>query len=148
MRGAVEALLARQALARDRCLGIGVTLPGMIEHRRGIVRRSACFEGGERAPIVPFWEQALGAPCAILEQTSALALTEKEWGAARELRTFLYFDGAGVGMFLDGRLFMGSQRYGGEIGMMKIGDGPGAEIDGRTGTLNQMTRFRDMRRRI
>ncbi len=148
LREAVAALLARHRLARDRCRGIGVTLPGMIEHRRGMVRRSACFEGGARAPIVPFWEQALGVPCTILEHTAALALTEKEWGAARDLETFLYFDGGGVGMFLDGRLFMGRQRYGGEIGMMKVGDGPGAEVDGRTGTLNQLTRFRDLRHRI
>ncbi len=141
----VNTLLARHALDRKRLVGIGVSLPGMIDHKVGIVRRSSSFTGGEKAPIIPFWQKQFDKPCLILEHSSALALTEKEWGAASELSTFLYFDGAGVGMFLDGRIFMGSQNYGGEIGMLKLRDAPAGEADGRFGTLNMLTRFRDLR---
>lgn len=139
--------LAEHALDRSKLIGLGVSLPGMIDHRTGIVRRSACFLNGAEAPIIPFWKEQLGVPCLLLERTAALAFLEKEWGAAAEMRNFLYFDGAGVGMFLNDRIYLGSQSYGGEIGMMKISDTPAGEIDGRYGTLNVLTRFRDLRMR-
>ncbi len=143
----VQKLLAEHNLDRAKLVGLGVSLPGMIDHKTGIVRRSACFTGGDQAPIMAFWQEHLGVPCRILEHSAALALAEKEWGAAAGMDNFLYFDGAGVGMFLDGRLYMGSQNYGGEIGMMKIADAPPGEMDGRRGTLNMLTRFRDLRLR-
>ncbi len=143
----VQTLLAEHHLDRAKLVGLGVSLPGMIDHKTGIVRRSSCFTGGDQAPIVPFWMEHFGVPCRILEHSSALALAEKEWGDAAGMDNFLYFDGAGVGMFLDGRLYMGSQNYGGEIGMMKIADAPAGDVDGRRGTLNMLTRFRDLRLR-
>jgi N-acetylglucosamine repressor len=143
----VQRFMAEHNLERSKLVGLGVSMPGMIDHNTGIVRRSACFTDGDQAPIIPFWMKHLEAPCRILGCTDAMTLAEKEWGAAAKMDSFLYFDGAGVGMFLNGRLYMGSQNYGGEIGFMKIADAPVGELDGRYGTLKMLTRLRDLRRR-
>ncbi len=128
----------------SRLAGIGVTLPGMIDCQRGLVQRSPCFQGDGTVSITAAMEAAMRCPCIVMNYAAALAMTEKEWGKAADLTSFLYFAGLGLGMFLNGQIFIGHQSYGGEIGFMKFGEGGGRGGDGRPGTYNQLTPFRQM----
>ncbi len=146
---AVKTALRRHKLDLNRLVGVGVTLPGMIDHRTGIVRKSSAFvDAAAAAPIIPFWEKALGKPCRLMEHSAALAFNEHARGTAVGMSDFLYLDGMGLGMFLDGRIYMGHQSYGGEIGFMKISDAQKVGGDGRAGTYNQVTPFRQLGLRL
>ncbi len=145
---AIREMILKHKLDPARLAGVGVTLPGMIDCERGLVRRSSCFNGDTSVSITETVEAALRRPCQVMNSAAALALTEKEWGKAADLSTFLYFAGLGLGMFLNGQLFVGHQSFGGEIGFMKFGEGGAVGADGRAGTFNHLTPFRQMGLRL
>lgn len=145
---AAKKLITEKKLNKKRLIGIGLTMGGMLDHKRGIVRKSSRFPSSDDFSVTEFFENDFNTTCILMEKSAALAFTEKEWGAAKDMATFLYFDGCGLGMFLDGRIFMGHQNYGGEIGFIKISDSNLLEADGRTGTYNRITPFRQMGTRI
>lgn len=145
---AARALIAQSKLSLDRLAGLGVTLPGMIDCQQGLACRSTCFNAASDVSIVEYFENAFHRPCLVLGNSAALALTEKNWGKAADISTFLYFSGLGLGMFLNGQLFFGCQGFGGEIGFMKFGEGDEVTADGRTGTFDMITPFRQIGMRL
>lgn len=145
---AVKKIISERKLDYAHLAGVGVVLPGFVDHRRGIVRQSSSFEPRVEVPVAGFFEQALGRPCMVLSTAPTLALTEKEWGKASGMSTFLYYCGMGLGMFVDGKLFMGHQSYGGEVGFMKFNDGTAPDADGRFGTFHRASPFRQIGMRL
>ena len=145
-------LEAMHAMARQykmnwaRLVGVGVVLPGFIDHKAGVARQSPAFKSHVQLPISAFFERELKKPCMALSTAPTLALAEKEWGKAANISNFLYLagNGTGLGMFINNRLFMGYQSYGGEIGFMKFDSGQIADADGRTGTFHHANPFRRM----
>ncbi len=140
--------MGANGLQASRLAGVGVVLPGFVDHKHGIVRQSSCFDARVQVPVAAFVEKALGCRCMVLSTAPVLALTEKEWGLASEMSTFLYYCGMGLGMFLDGKLFMGHQSYGGELGFMKFNDDRKPDADSRTGTFHWASPFRQVGLRL
>ena len=121
-----ELLSALESAARElmrwsgaRTLGLGVSLPGLVDDRRG---------RGVLSPNIPLTDghtpaadlaERLGIPCVLLQESHALCLAERDYGLAKGLDDFAVLDvstGIGLGVMLGGRLLKGHSGLAGEVG--------------------------------
>jgi predicted NBD/HSP70 family sugar kinase len=115
-----RALLARSDLTT---LGVGVTVPGLIDHRRNLDILSPnlhVIDG--RSPGRDLGER-LGVECVMIQDQHALCLAERHYGRARGLDDFAILDvssGVGMGVVSGGRLVRGHSGFAGEIGHITV----------------------------
>ncbi len=120
-----KTLMRRPGIAT---LGIAVSLPGQIDYRQGRsifspnVPVTNCH-----APGLDISEK-LGVECLVIQESHALCLAEKQFGAAKGLDDFAMLDagaGLGLGVMSGGKLLTGNTGLAGEIGHITV------DIDGR-----------------
>ena len=119
---------ARSLMAHSgaRTLGIGVTVPGLIDHRRGLDILSPnvhVIDG--RSPGRDLAER-LGVECMMIQDQHALCMAERYFGNARGLDDFAILDvssGVGMGVMSGGRLVRGHSGFAGEIGHITVTPG-------------------------
>jgi predicted NBD/HSP70 family sugar kinase len=109
-------------------LGVGVSLPGLVDYReqRGLLSPNVPITNG-KCPARDL-EARLGVECVLVQEEHALCLAERSFGSARGLDDFAILDvstGVGLGVVSGGRLLMGHSGLAGEIGHVTV------EIDGR-----------------
>ena len=116
LENATKQLMAR---AEVTTLGLGVSLPGLVDYRQGC---------GVLSPNLPMTDghspahdlgQRLGLECTLLQESHALCLAERHYGGAKGLDDFAVLDigtGVGLGVMLGGRLLRGHSGLAGEIG--------------------------------
>lgn len=116
---------ARSVMARPgvTTLGLGVSLPGLVDYRKGC---------GVLSPNVPMTDgrspardlgARLGLPGVLLQESHALCLAERHYGLARGLDDFALLDvgtGVGLGVMSGGRLLTGHSGLAGEIGHVTV----------------------------
>jgi N-acetylglucosamine repressor len=120
--------VAQHALAlMDRdgvtTLGIGLSMPGLIDYRnqRGVLSPNVPMTDG-RSPGLDLASK-LGLECALLQESHALCLGEQHYGQARGLDDFAMLDvhtGVGLGVVSGGRLLTGHSGLAGEIGHITV----------------------------
>jgi glucokinase-like ROK family protein len=112
--------------AGQRLLGIGVGVPGLVDHATG----SLLFAPNLGWRDVPLREilRRFGVPVIVENEANAAALGEHMLGVARRIDNFIYLSagvGLGGGIVIDGKLYGGVGGYAGEIGHMTlVPDGP------------------------
>ena len=104
-------------------LGLGISIPGLLDYRReqGLLSPNVPMTNG-RSPSRDLSEQ-LGIQCVVLQETHALCLAERRYGAAQQLNDFGMLDistGLGLGIISSGRLLTGHSGLAGEIGHIPI----------------------------
>jgi predicted NBD/HSP70 family sugar kinase len=115
-----RALMGRAGV---KTLGIGVTVPGLIDHRRGLDILSPnvhVIDG--RSPGRDLAEK-LGVECVMIQDQHALCMAERHFGKARGLDDFAILDvssGVGMGVMSGGRLVRGHSGFAGEIGHITV----------------------------
>ncbi|MBN2472834.1 MAG: ROK family transcriptional regulator [Anaerolineae bacterium] len=133
----------------DRLLGVGVSIPGVVDIRRGEVIYSAYPNWrGEKVSVKQPLEDALGVPIALNSRMRARALGEQFYGGAQGVRDFLWIyagsRGLGAGIVLDGQLYGGANHGAGEIGHMAV-DGvpeqPACPFCGSTHCLSALASY-------
>ena len=111
-----------------RTLGVGVTVPGLIDHRRGLDILSPNVHAIDgRSPGRDLGER-LGLEFVMVQDQHALCLAERQYGRARGLDDFAMLDvstGVGMGVMSGGRLLQGYSGFAGEIGHITV------DADGR-----------------
>jgi predicted NBD/HSP70 family sugar kinase len=112
---------ARESMNRPgvKTLGLGVSLPGLVDDRRGrgVLSPNVPITNGH-APAADLADR-LGLPCVLLQESHALCLAERDFGLAKGLDDFAVLDvstGIGLGVMLGGRLLKGNSGLAGEIG--------------------------------
>ena len=126
-RDLIDALAkhARALMKRPgvRTLGVGVTVPGLIDHRRGLDILSPnvhVIDG--RSPGRDLGKR-LGIECVMIQDQHALCMAERHFGQARGLDDFAILDvssGVGMGVMSGGRLVRGHSGFAGEIGHITV----------------------------
>jgi len=127
-----RAFLLRKALAtaremiaslargrRRRLAGVGLSVPGLLDRRRGVVRNSVNIAGFRDVPIVRLFESELGLPVILEEASRAMAIGEIWFGPPGQSGDFICVDlgyGIGMGVVHDGLLYRGANEMSGEIG--------------------------------
>ncbi len=118
----VEALLAQHPLGRQAILGVGVGVPGIVEHN-GPVSVAAPMWGWESVPMLEMLESAIDLPCYIDNGAKAMALAESWFGVGRgaqDVIVILIGTGIGAGIITRGALYRGATNSAGEWGHTKI----------------------------
>ncbi len=137
----VVTLLDETSIDRDRLLGVGIGLPGVVDQASGTTHHSPFLEWTD-VPLVGMAEEALGVPVFIENDVSTLALTERWFGIGQDVSDFLLVtigQGIGLGVVIDGRLHSGARGGVGEFGHMVVDDSTAQCACGNTGCLEATT---------
>jgi N-acetylglucosamine repressor len=112
---------ARKVMAKPgvRTLGLGLSLPGLVDYRKGcgVLSPNVPATNG-RTPAADLAAR-LGVKCTLLQESHALCLAERHHGLARGMDDFALLDvsaGVGLGIMSGGRLLKGRSGLAGEIG--------------------------------
>jgi len=118
----IDGLLSVPVLP-GRFLGMGITSPGPIDARRGMILNPPNFEKWSNVPIVDFFSEKIQGRVLLENNANALALAEKTYGLKGEYVSFLELvvdTGVGAGLIINNELFKGTEGFGNEIGHTTI----------------------------
>ena len=122
----IQEAIGQTQTAGQRLLGIGVGVPGLVDHATGTLLVAPNL-GWRDVPLREMWRR-FGVPVIVENEANAAALGEHMLGVARRVENFIYLSagvGLGGGIVIDGKLYGGVGGYAGEIGHMTlVPDGP------------------------
>lgn len=106
-----------------RTLGIGLSVPGLVDRREGkAVLSPNLHQTDGRHPARDLHER-LKVPAAIMHETDALCLAERNYGDARGIDDYVVLDcveGLGAGAVIKGQLLEGYLGFAGELGHVAV----------------------------
>jgi predicted NBD/HSP70 family sugar kinase len=103
-------------------LGLGLTLPGLVDIDTGILTFSPNHQWRD-VPLGKIFGEHTGLPVFVDNDANAGALGEHLFGVARSAQHFVFIVagvGIGSGLFLNGDLYRGAGGYAGEIGHTSV----------------------------
>jgi len=133
-----QCIASLQPPQRGRLAGIGLAVPGILDRRSGLVRRSVNIRGFRDWPIVPEFHKRFHVPVVLEESSRAMALAEIWFGGGARRRDFICLDlgyGIGMGVVHDGWLYRGANEMSGEIGHTIVQPGGARCTCGKRGCL-------------
>src|SRR5690606_15173951 len=104
--------------AAVRPLGLGVSVPGVVDHLAGTIRHSQLF-GWEQVPLAELLGAELGLPVLVENDVNALAAAHAWFGHGRDHEAFLVLTlgrGVGLGIVVNGSVYRGPRGGAGEFG--------------------------------
>ncbi|MCJ1676095.1 ROK family protein [Streptomyces sp. APSN-46.1] len=116
--GCVAELLKGSGVARERVLGAGVSVPGMVEREGGVSSFSPYWSWHE-VPLRSLLDERLGLPLWLDNPLRASTVAEMWFGAGREVGDLVVVTlraGVGAGIAVDGQLYRGFTNSAGEWG--------------------------------
>lgn len=119
------------------CLGIGVAVPGAIDHQHRTILLAASF-GWRNVRVADLLEERLGIPVVIDQNVRSMALAEARYGGhGTDSLAYIYVGyGLGLGVVLQGRPFWGGGRHGViQLGHTRVAGGTELCVCGATGCL-------------
>lgn len=127
----LEAVLARikaiislvMPSKRDRVEGIGISAPGPLNSKTGVIVSPPNLPGWHDVPLGAIIEEEFGLPVYIGNDANVAALAEASQGAAQGCRHVCYITvstGIGSGIICDGRLVTGQAGLAAELGHIPI----------------------------
>lgn len=124
----METLIATSGVTREHILGLGVGVPGIVEHH-GQVSVAAPIWDWKPVRLLEMLEKSLDLPVYVDNGAKAMALAESWFGAGRgvqDMVVILIGTGIGAGVITKGTLYRGATNSAGEWGHTKIA------LDGRS----------------
>lgn len=103
-------------------VGVGAAVPGIVDERLGVVRRSANLTLRD-VPLREVLAERLRLPVALAQDARAAARGEALLGAGHDATDFLYMvlgDGIGSAVVLDGHPRTGAHGVAGEVGHIRV----------------------------
>lgn len=131
------ALLEKQGIAMDQCVGAGIGVPGTVDAQAGVVRYSNNIKW-DHVELAKMIGEYLPIPVRIANDADCAALGEAVAGAGRECQDVIMLTlgtGVGGGIILDGKIYEGKGIGGSELGHMVIVEGGEPCTCGRRGCL-------------
>lgn len=136
----IETVINESNIDKNKILGIGVGMPGLLDIEKGIVLFSPDFDWEGVQLIQPIKEH-FDLPIHIENSTRAIAMGEKWFGIGTIANNFLCVNlghGIGSAIVMDGELYHGSSGSSGELGHITLEkDGPICEC-GNIGCLEAL----------
>ncbi|GAB1405603.1 MAG: ROK family transcriptional regulator [Lentimicrobiaceae bacterium] len=114
-----EGLLSANNIEKKKVLGIGLSLPGLIDIRTGL---SYTYLNFDRPPAELLY-QRIGIPIFIEQDTRCMAWGEQAFGLAKNHQNVLCLNvgsGIGLSLILNGKIFSGHSGYAGEFGHIQL----------------------------
>ncbi|WP_433254602.1 ROK family protein [Streptosporangium sp. CA-135522] len=117
-----EEMLAETGHTRDEICGIGVGLPGPVEHSSGRPVNPPIMPGWDGFPVPEWLGERFGAPVLVDNDVNIMALGE-HWAARPEADHLIFVKigtGIGCGIISDRHLHRGAQGAAGDIGHIQV----------------------------
>ncbi len=105
----LDGLQQKSGVQGQKILGIGVSTPGVINPRLGIVEEAYNLHLSNY-PLQAILEERYRLPVYVQNDTAVAAIAEKHYGAAQDFDRFVYLlvsNGIGFGIYLNGQLYEG-----------------------------------------
>ncbi len=123
-----------QRLSDGRVLRVGVAVGGLVDAKRGVVKKLYHAHNWNNFPLQDYFAEKLAVPCIIDNSANAAALAEVTYGAGHGEGVALYVGigrGIGGGLVANGRIYHGTTSTAGEIGHILVkADGPKCSCGG------------------
>ncbi|HEY3366360.1 MAG TPA: ROK family transcriptional regulator [Symbiobacteriaceae bacterium] len=140
IKQAIEETIAGGGIAKEKLLGIGLVMPGVVNPATGTAVTSY-FLGWADFPIRDLLEKELEVPVYVDNDANAMALAEALYGAGRgapDLLALTVGVGIGAGVIINGQIHRGARFSAGELGHNCVmRDGPPCAC-GRNGCLEAL----------
>lgn len=114
-------IIEKGEIDRDKIVGVGVGVPGIIDERGRTIRWPQSL--GEKdlsvcLSIKDTFERRLNIPTFVENDANAAVLGEKWLGLDRDVRHMIYmFSGVGCGILINGEIYRGATGAAGELGI-------------------------------
>lgn len=142
--------LAESGLAHEELIAVGISMPGLIDARRG---QNLTYKNLNQsdAPITKWFSEQVGKPVYLINDTKATVLGESRFGGAQGKKQVLSINidwGVGLGIIVNGEVFQGTSGFAGELGHIQVD--PEGELCycGKIGCLNTITSALALVRRV
>lgn len=119
LKGESRNMLKRMGLGGENLLGIGISAPGFLDTRRGVLFSPPNLPGWSRVPLKKILEEEFEARAILENDANAAALAESFFGAGKGFQDIVYLTmstGIGGGIIIGGRLHRGCHDAAGEVG--------------------------------
>jgi N-acetylglucosamine repressor len=131
----MDQLLQKTRIKKNQILGYGITIPGLIDSRKGVSYSYPQFNNRRLSDIFG----ALFDGVAFIEHdTKAMAVGEAWFGQAKNKSNVLCLNigsGIGLGMIINGMLYQGHSGFSGEFGHIQMDPGGDLCYCGKIGCL-------------
>jgi len=138
----VGKMLNSNALIKEKLLGVGIGLPGIIDFNKGIVKTLTRFPEWKNTQLKKIFEKRLDTTVVIDNEVNVRALGEKWFGLGRDLDNFITImtidNGIGAGVIINREIFRGKNFLCGEVGHMFF------NIRNNTSDYKYMVNFEDI----
>lgn len=127
IKGGIRQMQRQHKIPSKKLLVLAAGAPGITDASSGVVLSAPMLPAWRDIPLRRILESETGIPAAIENDVNLAALGESWQGTARGIRNFVFLTigtGVGAGVFLNGRLYHGSDWTAGEIGYLYV---PGTE---------------------
>ncbi|MFY8154606.1 MAG: ROK family transcriptional regulator, partial [Hyphomicrobiales bacterium] len=119
---AIDSVVSRSGIARERIAGVGIGVPGWVRVRSGMIHWNPIFTARE-VPLRRMREEATGLPVAMDNDANLVGLAELWFGVGRAERDFIVVTvehGVGMALVLDRKIYRGSDGFAAELAHTKI----------------------------
>lgn len=110
----------------DELRGVGVGVPGPVNHKKGLVYNCPNLIGWKNIEVKKILEKRCGVPVVVENDARTAGLAEARSGAAKGFKEVFYVTiGTGIGgaIIIDGKIYRGAAGGAGEFGQMRLLDG-------------------------
>lgn len=117
---------------RKEILAVAIGTPGVVDPGSQRVRYAPNLSVLEAPGFLEQLERAVAVPVSLHNDVNLAALGEHRYGAGRGIENFLFAaigTGLGLGLVLDGKLYLGRSGNGGEIGYIPFPPGSAATLE-------------------
>lgn len=138
----IDELLGKAEKLGKKVFGIGIGIGGFIDPIKGISHEYLYANGWYDVPLRKILEEKYGLPCFLVNDSNAIALMEKYYGIGVGVDHFLCVmlgEGIGMGIVVNGEIYMGSSYYAGELGHTHFSDAGQLCYCGHTGCLETIS---------
>lgn len=114
-----EKIICENRIPRDKILGIGIEMPGMVDSATGINKTYLVSD----LPVAELFRNKFGIEVLIENDAKTRAFAELRFGAARSRQNVLaiHLDwGIGLGIIVNGKLYKGRDGFAGEFGHLPM----------------------------
>jgi predicted NBD/HSP70 family sugar kinase len=118
----LQRMLDEAKMERSEISAVGMGLPGIVDHARGVALWSPIIRGTE-IPLADLMSARMGVPVLVDNDANLVTLAELWYGAGRRLSDFAVVTleyGVGMGLVVDHRLYRGAHSVGMELGHTKV----------------------------
>ncbi|MEV4075662.1 ROK family transcriptional regulator [Nonomuraea fuscirosea] len=122
VREAFQRMLDRAGRPTSDVCGVGLDLPGSVDHATGRVIRSFLMPGWDDHPVGEAIGSMFDVPILVENDANAMALGEwwSSWRGTDSLILIKVSTGIGTGIVLDGQIYRGVEEAAGNIGHVRL----------------------------